>query len=401
MARVMVEQTFDEPMTDERYAAFAKKVDPCLELRNGMWRRSTLAVDKLRMVCEFEAPDAESVREAFRTSAIAYERAWTAEVFAVEDYPELMKKLDVLLGKTAGVPAPPSAPPTVDSNDEATAAWNGVLFDKFVRFRDILTNGFTRHSDAALERHPMPAAARVLDVGCGFGDVTSTLARKVGPRGVACGVDVSARFIESARADARRAGLENTRFLRADVQVDELGGPYDAIFSRFGTMFFASPLAAAQNMRRALKPGGKLCAVVWRKREDNPWVHVAEKVVRGLVPERHDSDEPTCGPGPFSMSSADVTSHILGRAGFAHVSFERHDAPVCIGRDVHQAIDFAMSLGPAGEVMRLAGDEGEKWRPKVMAALRDALAPYVHEDGVIMPSSTWIVTGEAAQLFTP
>jgi ubiquinone/menaquinone biosynthesis C-methylase UbiE len=397
MARVMVEQTFDEPMTDERYAAFAKRVDPCLELRSGMWRRSSLAADKLRMICEFEAPDAESVREAFRMSAVAYERAWTAEVFAIEDYPELMKKLDVLLGKTPDLPAPPTASASVDSNDEATAAWNGVLFDKFVRFRDVLTNGFTRHSDAALERHPVTAGARVLDVGCGFGDVTSTLARNVGSRGVACGVDVSARFIEAARADAKRAGLENAQFLRADVQVDELGGPYDAMFSRFGTMFFASPVAAARNLKRALKPGGKLCAVVWRKREDNPWVHVAEKVVRGLVPERHDSDEPTCGPGPFSMSSADVTSDILERAGFAHVSFERHDAPVCIGRDVDQAIEFAMSLGPAGEVMRLAGDEAEKRRPRVMEALRDALAPYVQVDGVIMPSSTWIVTGLAAQ----
>jgi len=132
--------------------------------------------------------------------------------------------------------------------------------------------------------------------------------------------------------------------------------------------------------------------VVWRKREDNPWVHVAEKVVRDLVPERHDTGEPTCGPGPFSMSSADVTGDILKHGGFSNVSFERNDASVCIGRDVDQAIEFAMSLGPAGEVMRLAGEEGEKQRPAVMAALRAALAPYVQPEGVVMPSSTWIVT---------
>ena len=66
MARVLVEQQFTEPLTDDRYAAFSKRLDPCLEIRDGMWRRSSLAVDRLRMLCEFEAPDAEAVREAFR-----------------------------------------------------------------------------------------------------------------------------------------------------------------------------------------------------------------------------------------------------------------------------------------------------------------------------------------------
>jgi hypothetical protein len=97
----MVEQVFSEPFTDERYAAFAKKIDPCIEVRRGMWRRSSVSVDKLRMICEFEAPDAESVREAFRTANIAFERVWTANVYAVEDYPEMMAKLTKLLERTA------------------------------------------------------------------------------------------------------------------------------------------------------------------------------------------------------------------------------------------------------------------------------------------------------------
>jgi hypothetical protein len=97
MARVMVEQTFDEPFTDERYAAFAKKIDPCIEIRKGAWRRSSLAIDRRRMVCEFEAPDAESVREAFRTAGIPFERIWTASVYAVEDYPDALAKLNKLI----------------------------------------------------------------------------------------------------------------------------------------------------------------------------------------------------------------------------------------------------------------------------------------------------------------
>ena len=394
MARVMAEQLFKEPLTDERYAAFAKKLDPCLEVRDGMWRRSSLSIDKLRMVCEFEAPDAEAVREAFRASATAYERIWTAEVQAIEAYPELVEKLNRLLGKpTSAAPTAAAAAPSSESNAEATAAWNGVLFDKFVRFRRVLTTGFARHSDAAIERHPPAVSGQVLDVGCGFGDVTSALARAVGPGGVASGVDVADRFVEAARTDAAREGRSNARFFRADVQTDDLGGPYDAVYSRFGTMFFASPLAAMRNVKRSVKPGGRLCAVVWRKREDNPWVHVAERVVRDLVPERHEPDEPTCGPGPFSMASPDVVSDILTRAGFDGVTFERHDAPVVIGHDVDEAIQFAMALGPAGERIRLAGEEGVRLTPRVTAALRDALISYVTARGVVMPSSAWIVTG--------
>jgi hypothetical protein len=101
MARVMVEQVFTEPLTDERYAQLSKQLDPCLEIRNGMWRRSSLSKDKLRMVCEFEAPDAESVREALRLANVPFERVWSADVYAVEDYPEMAAKLAALLGRSA------------------------------------------------------------------------------------------------------------------------------------------------------------------------------------------------------------------------------------------------------------------------------------------------------------
>jgi uncharacterized protein DUF4242 len=97
MARIVAEQLFQEPLTDERYAEFSKKLDPCLQVRNGMWRRSALSTDRHRLLCEFEAPDAEAVRDAFRNSGIAYERIWAANVYAVEDYPELMAKLQALL----------------------------------------------------------------------------------------------------------------------------------------------------------------------------------------------------------------------------------------------------------------------------------------------------------------
>jgi hypothetical protein len=104
MARVVVEQAFTEPLTDERYAQFSRQLDPCLEVRDGTWRRSALSKDKLRLVCEFEAPDAESVREALRLAKIPYERVWAADVYAVEDYPEMAQKLAALLARTGGAP---------------------------------------------------------------------------------------------------------------------------------------------------------------------------------------------------------------------------------------------------------------------------------------------------------
>jgi hypothetical protein len=97
MARIMVEHSFSEPFTDERYASSAQKLEPCLQMRNGMWRRSSLSRDKLRMVCEFEAPDAESVREALRMAGFGFDRVWTADVYAIEDHPELMEKLRAIL----------------------------------------------------------------------------------------------------------------------------------------------------------------------------------------------------------------------------------------------------------------------------------------------------------------
>ena len=99
MARVIVDHVFDPPMTEEQQAEFARRLDPCLEVRNGAWRRSAISKDRRRMTCEFEAPDAETVREALRSARVPFESAWTVDVYAVEDFPELKAKLDDLVGK--------------------------------------------------------------------------------------------------------------------------------------------------------------------------------------------------------------------------------------------------------------------------------------------------------------
>ena len=189
-------------------------------------------------------------------------------------------------------------------NAEAIQAWDGPLFDRFVKFRHIVTTGLGAHGNEALRLHPPQEGQRVLDVGCGFGDTTQQIAALVGPSGEATGVDAAHNFIEAATREAEEAGVENASFFVADVQTDPLGGPYDAAFSRMGTMFFISPVAALRNVCKSLVPGGQLTSVVWRRREDNHWLHRAQQIVEEIVQRPEEYDEPTCGPGPFSMANA-------------------------------------------------------------------------------------------------
>jgi len=281
------------------------------------------------------------------------------------------------------------------ANDDAIEAWNTVLFDKFVRFRHALTVGLGSHGEIALARLAPSVGWKVLDVGCGFGDTTQRIAGIVGPSGEGVGVDCADNFVLAARREAAEAGITNARFLTADVQSDDLGGPYDAAFSRMGIMFFANPVQALRNIRRSLKAGAPFCAVVWRKKEDNDFLHRAEQIVEAIVPKPETHDVPTCGPGPFSMISADVVSEQFQKAGFRRVSFERLDIPINIGKSVDDAVEFALELGPAGELIRVAGEEGQKRRPQAAAALNDLFAQSLRPEGVLCPSSTWIISARA------
>jgi SAM-dependent methyltransferase len=280
-------------------------------------------------------------------------------------------------------------------NAEALDAWNGVLFDRFLQYRDLIVTGIAPHGDEAIRVNPPKTADRVLDIGCGFGDSTQQLARLVGTEGSALGVDVAPRFVEAARDEAAQAGVTNVRFEVCDVQVAEFEETFDYAFSRFGTMFFANPVPALRNVRRALAPGGKLCMVVWRNKLDNPWLNRAETVVTPLIEVPEETDEPRCGPGPFSMANADTTSQVVLSAGFEDVQLRRCDRPLRIGRTLDEAIEVNLAVGPAAEAVRLAGAEGDKMRPVLSGLLRDALSEFDGPDGVVAGSSTWIVTARA------
>jgi len=282
-------------------------------------------------------------------------------------------------------------------NAEATEAWSGPLFDIFVKYRNLATAGLGAHGEVAMQLNPPQPGDRVIDIGCGFGDTTQRLAELVGPEGSALGVDVSEPFIATACTEAEEAGSENVEFEIADVQTLELPRQFDYAFSRMGIMFFANPVAALRNVAAALKPGGRFTAVVWRRKLDNEWVRRAEEVVDGYLDHPEETDEPTCGPGPFSMANADTVSEQLQIAGFEEIGLQRCDLPMKVGADLDQAVEFGMALGPAGEILRLWGDRVDEIRPEIAAKIRAAIADLEQPDGVWAPASTWIVTARVPE----
>lgn len=281
------------------------------------------------------------------------------------------------------------------ANEEAIRAWDGPLYETFVRYRHLLTAGLGAHGDEALRLAAPRPGERVLDIGCGFGETTRRLAELVGPTGEALGVDASPRFVETASGEAHGAGIENVRFAVADVEATEFEDRFDLAFSQMGTMFFANPVAALRNVREALLPGGRLVMVVWRGKVENDWVYRAQTITERFVKKPEEYDEPTCGPGPFSMGNADTTSGILVSAGYQEIALRRCDLPVTIGLDMDEAVEFVMSLGPAGEILRLAGERAAHLHEPVAEALREGLEEWVGPDGVTAPASTWIVTAKA------
>jgi ubiquinone/menaquinone biosynthesis C-methylase UbiE len=295
--------------------------------------------------------------------------------------------------------AVPRAGEVAAENEEATEAWSGVLFDRFVEFRDLIVDSLKRHGDEAMRLHPPSPGSRVLDIGCGFGDTTQQLAMLIGPEGEAVGVDVSEPFIQASIEEAREAGAENVDFLAGDVQVMELPGTFDYAFSRMGVMFFANPVQALRNIRGALRPGGRLVAVVWRRKLDNEWVHRAEQVVEQYLDEPEEPEDVRCGPGPFSMANADTVSEQLRIAGFEQHTLTRCDLPMKLGDDLDQAVRFSMSLGPAAELLRICpADEVERLRPKVEKEIRGVLSDYLQPDGTVSgPASTWIITARVPE----
>jgi ubiquinone/menaquinone biosynthesis C-methylase UbiE len=282
--------------------------------------------------------------------------------------------------------------PAVTEDTDFVRFWNEVLAPKFVRFKHVLVDGLSKHSAAIFPALPVRRGDRVLDVGCGFGDTAIKLAELVGPDGEVVGVDCCDAFLDYARKDAAERRVTNVRFVRGDAERELPTNDFDFVFARFGTMFFANPVAGLRNMRKALRPGGRVVHIVWRNRADNPWLSMGKEVVLRFLPAPG-ADAQTCGPGPFSMSDEATVRSMMTIAGYEQIEFRRVDAPVVIGADIQDAVAFQLAIGPAGEVFREAGEEANRKRPEIEAALAEAIGQQGKTDaGIVMPSSSWVIS---------
>jgi ubiquinone/menaquinone biosynthesis C-methylase UbiE len=277
-------------------------------------------------------------------------------------------------------------------NDEFIHCWNEILTPKWIRFRHLLSGNGKIHSDLTMPRLEVPAGARVLDFGCGFGETCLELGRRVGPAGEVLGLDCTPAFLEIAERERDQQGLTQVRYALGDAQVHPLPrAHYDLAYARFGVMFFESSVRALRNVHRALVPGGTLALVVWRSLADNPAWGAAKHVVRDFLPPPADNAL-TCGPGPFSWADEATDRAMLQAAGFRSVQcFESVDADICIGTTLEEAIDYQILVGPSGEIVREAGALGQRKLPEIRAQLKELFLPYLREDGVFMPSSTWFI----------
>jgi len=226
----------------------------------------------------------------------------------------------------------------------------------------------------------------VLDVGCGTGQTTRQAARTA-QAGSALGVDISASAIERAREATQAEGLRNAAFEHADAQVHRFPQQrFDLAISRFGTMFFDDPGAAFANIRRALRPAGRLVMMVWQAHERNEW---AVAIQQSLEAAGEPVAIPSGGPDPFSLADPPTVEEILGAAGFADVAFTGVHEPVYYGPDVAAALDWVRGFACVSGVLKCldpAAAAGAAGR------LREALAAHRRDDGVWFDSRAWVVT---------
>jgi len=287
------------------------------------------------------------------------------------------------------------------SNEEAVRAWDTVLYERWKKNRKVFVGALDELTEEIFALYPPPEGGRCIDIGCGFGDTTQRMAELVGPEGFALGTDSSPRFVEDAAREAAEAGVENIEFEAADAQTAEWDPLYDYAFSRMGTQFFAAPVPAMRAIRAALKPGGGLRKICWRRKTESPFWAETEQVVERFLsrPEEYVAD--TCGPGPFSLGNPETSRGILEAAGFTEIELHQRDFDYFMGKDLDEAVEALLAIGPGAELIRLNGEHGESRRAEIAEALAEHYTRWERPDGSIVGrGSAWLVAATNPGLAT-
>jgi SAM-dependent methyltransferase len=258
-------------------------------------------------------------------------------------------------------------------------------------YTGLVTGPFGRR---AIDRLDVAPGQRVLDVGCGTGPTTIELARRATPGGGALGMDISATMIDAARARAAREGVDAAEFVVGDAQSAALGeGSFDAVFSRFGVMFFADPAAAFANLHRALRAGGRLAFSCWQPVDTNEWMIVPGMVIASLTGALPPIPGPG-EPGPFSLADPDHVQQLLGGVGFGAVEVVPAIDQVDVGED---QIEFVVTASTSVGVVReaLAANDDPAFAEQVRDAVRAAMVERVRDGRLRLESAAFVVTAVA------
>jgi len=281
-------------------------------------------------------------------------------------------------------------------NAQQIEYWNEVSGERWVEMGDVIDAQISPLGEVAMDRAQIESGERVLDIGCGCGQTSLELATRVGEKGSVLGLDISGPMLARARDRAREASMTNVSFQQADAQTHDFDASgesgFDLVFSRFGVMFFSSPVEAFTNLMSALRPGGRLSFVCWQRLDLNPWMHLPIIAAAKHIPSNGPPPEPDA-PGPFSFADQQRVEGILGESGFLNIGLESLERDLLVGggRSLDDTVSFLAQLGPAGAMLREASTE---LKSSVMKEIHDAIEPFQHNGGVRMPSTTWIVSAE-------
>jgi ubiquinone/menaquinone biosynthesis C-methylase UbiE len=279
-----------------------------------------------------------------------------------------------------------------DQNADQIAYWNGPGGQHWADRQQTQDIVLAPVSGVLIDRAKVKAGERIIDVGCGCGSTTIALAQKAGPAGHVLGIDISAPMLARARQMAP-AGTP-VDFVLADATVYPFDpASFDLLASRFGVMFFAEPAVSFANMRRALRPTGRLAFACWREPRDNPFFMAPLQAVYKHAPKL-----PQLGPedpGPFSFASEARVHRILGEAGFSRIEMEpcNLSLDIAVGRSLDAAVEAALEIGPAA---RAVAEQPPDVRAAAAISIRDALAPFARGQAVPLAASIWIVTASAS-----
>ncbi|HJL61006.1 MAG TPA: class I SAM-dependent methyltransferase [Pseudomonadales bacterium] len=269
-------------------------------------------------------------------------------------------------------------------NADQIEFWNGDAGESWARNQQVVDAMMTPLSSAAVSGSGAGSEDRILDIGCGCGSTTINLA-ELGAR--VTGIDVSGPMLAIARQRAEVLKLD-TDFILADALTYSFDSEYSLLFSRFGVMFFADPIAAFRNLAGGLNQNGRLCFLCWRPARENTWISVPMAATSTHLPPSEPPDPRA--PGPFAFADKDYIKEILDSAGYKGIEINPVDETLTIGDsdDIDQALLFYERIGP---LSRVIAELQESVRATVRDAVREAVAPHMTENGLSLDGACWLV----------